>query len=84
MGDSSKCHGALALLEDIVLAGAAYLGIADPKIVGCEAELTFGVAGLVDSSAAVKIPGAGCDLESVELPNSARKVVDDASSDASG
>jgi hypothetical protein len=51
---------------------------------GCEAELTFGSAGLVDSSAAVKIPGAGCDLESVELPNSTGKVVDDASSDASG
>jgi hypothetical protein len=40
---------------------------------GCEAELTFGVAGLVDSSATVKIPGAGCDLENVELPSSAGK-----------
>jgi len=84
MGDSSGCHGALAQLEDVVLAGAACLGIADPKTLGCEAELTFGIAGLVDSSAAVKIPGAGCDLESMELPNSAGKVVDDASSDASG
>jgi hypothetical protein len=84
MGDPSECHGALAQLGDVVLAGAACLGIADAKALGCEAELTFGVAELVDSSAAVKIPGAGCDLENVELPSSAGKVVDDASSDASG
>jgi hypothetical protein len=84
MGDSSECHGVFAQLEDAVPVGTICLGIAVAKVLVGDTEWTFGIAGLVDNSAVVKMLDVGSVSERVELPSSAGTFVDEASSDAAG